>query len=449
MRKSGEKMKQKLIQILSALMCVSLVATSMAFYSPTKAQAASGSANVPSSETAKEKIARLEAQIAESEKKIKQYESQKADQLKIIDELNKQLATISDQCEAVEAQKNKVVADIRGVEAKISTLNKEINALDEDISKKDAEIDATVELFCKRMRANYISGGSSAIEFFMGSGSVSDFLNRLELFKRVTQTDQKLVDTLNEEISSIEEMKKKLDEKKQSLEAEKKTLVEKKDELQKTVDELTKTENEIKAKSAVVNKKVADLKLATSHEEDTKEEIDNLIKDIIRKEAAKTTTTKKPTTTKKNQPSGGSSGSSQVPNSSGWIWPVPYAESYVTSSYGYRSDPISGATKFHSGIDISMGGAYGKNLVAVRSGTVIYTGYMSGGYGNYIIVDHGDGFSSLYAHCAELKASYGEHVKQGQVIALIGSTGYSTGPHVHFEIRYNGEKVNPLNYVSK
>lgn len=444
-------MKKKLIQIISAAMCVSLMATSIALYSPTKADAAAGSANVPSSESAKEKIARLEKEIEESDKKIEKYQKDKESELKIVDELSRQLTKISDQCEAVEKQKATVTAEIRTVEAKIATLSKEINALDEDISKKDEEIDATVELFCKRMRANYISGGSSTLEFFVGSSSVSDLLNRFELFKRVTQSDQKLVDTLNEEISSIEEMKKKIDEKKKALEAEKQTLVDKKNELQKTIDELTKTQNEIKAKSAVVNKKVADLNLATSREEDTKEEIDNLIKDIIKKEAAKgttTTTTNKPSTTKKGQTTTTTKASSK-PNSSGWIWPLPYPESYVTSSYGYRSDPISGATKFHSGIDISMSGAYGKNLVAVRSGTVIYTGYMSGGYGNYIIIDHGDGFSSLYAHCAELKASYGQHVEQGQVIALLGSTGYSTGPHVHFEIRYNGEKVNPLNYVSK
>ena len=137
------------------------------------------------------------------------------------------------------------------------------------------------------------------------------------------------------------------------------------------------------------------------------------------------------------------------PNSKGWTWPVPYSNSYITSPFGYRHDPISGAYKFHAGIDISMPGAMGKNLVAVKPGTVIRTVHSNSGYGNYVMVDHGGGYVSLYAHCKSLAVSNGQRVSQGQVIAYIGTSGYSTGPHVHFEIRKNGEKVNPSNYVSK
>ncbi|MBP9987902.1 MAG: peptidoglycan DD-metalloendopeptidase family protein [Ruminococcus sp.] len=447
-------MKKFLTRLLSAIMCLLVVAGNMVFYAPQTCAAGESLSSLKAKQT------EIQKKIDESKKKLKELESQKASELQIVDELNKQLSTISDQCENIQAQKVKVTAEIRTTESKIATYSKEINVLGDNVNKKDEEIQKTVQLFCKRMRANYVSGGSTTFELFAKSNSVSSFLNRAELIKRVTEVDQNLVDTLDAEIKSIEEVKKKYEEKKTALETEKKNLEDKKSELQKTEQKLSATEAEIKTQSAVVNKKIKDLNLAHSAEEssaqgltDDMKSVDDQIKAIIQNAQKTTTTTKKnstTTTTKKNN-SGKKEENTTNPkkkNTSEWIWPVPYDESYITSSYGYRSDPISGYTKYHSGIDISMSGAYGKNIVAVRSGTVIYTGFMSGGYGNYIIIDHGNGYQSLYGHCSQLIASYGQHVDQGDVIALIGSTGYSTGPHVHFEIRYYGEKVNPLNYVS-
>lgn len=142
-------------------------------------------------------------------------------------------------------------------------------------------------------------------------------------------------------------------------------------------------------------------------------------------------------------------GSSSTPSSKSWVWPLPYSNTYISSNFGYRSDPFTGATKYHSGTDITMEGAYGKNIVASRAGRVSYVQTTdNGGYGIYLKIDHGDGYESLYAHCSQLKVSLGQYVSQGQVIALVGQTGAATGPHVHFEIFKNGDRVNPLDYVS-
>lgn len=142
-------------------------------------------------------------------------------------------------------------------------------------------------------------------------------------------------------------------------------------------------------------------------------------------------------------------GIDKVPSSKTWVWPLPYSGTYISSNFGYRSDPFTGATKYHSGTDITMEGARGKNIVASRAGTVSYVQTTdNGGYGIYLRIDHGDGFETLYAHCSELKVSQGQRVSQGQVIALVGSTGAATGPHVHFEVFKNGERVDPLDYVS-
>ncbi|MBQ5398525.1 MAG: peptidoglycan DD-metalloendopeptidase family protein [Ruminococcus sp.] len=128
-------------------------------------------------------------------------------------------------------------------------------------------------------------------------------------------------------------------------------------------------------------------------------------------------------------------------SSGGFIWPLPYT-SNVTSGYGARWG------RFHSGIDIAAGGCYGQSIVAADGGTVEWAGYDSSGYGNYVIINHGNGYKTLYGHCSSLYVSAGQSVSQGQSIAAVGSTGDSTGPHLHFEVRTSGgERLNPANFV--
>ena len=125
----------------------------------------------------------------------------------------------------------------------------------------------------------------------------------------------------------------------------------------------------------------------------------------------------------------------------GMIWPI---SGPITSEFGWRTHPIFGTARFHSGLDI--GGDYGMPIYAAASGTVIYAGWISG-YGNAVIIDHGGGVTTLYGHNDSLNVSEGENVAQGQVIAMCGSTGNSTGPHCHFEVRENGEPVSPYGYL--
>lgn len=436
-------MKNK--KFVSLFMCISLMLVSTILYAPEI------SAQSQDLESLQSQQSEIEAKIKASDEKLKQLESDRASEQKIVDTLNIQLSTISDQFDNIKMQKAQVAAEIETTETNIADMSVQIDDIGKDIEQKNAEIDETVNLLCDRLRANYISGGVPVLELF-NSKNLSSFLNRIELFMRVTRSDRELLDTLNAEISSIESLKEELVEEVTELEVEKANLETKKVELQQKETELTQTEMTIREKSSAIDQKIQKLNLAHSEEQGTNAELSqryDSIKDIILQARRKTTTT----TTTQQRTSDNRKKTTTEPTTkphrqeSGWIWPVPYSDRYVTSNYGYRSDPATGATKFHSGVDISMDDAYGKNLVAVRSGEVIFTGYMEGGYGNYIIIDHGDGFSSLYGHCSKLIASDGAYVNQGDVIALIGSTGYSTGPHVHFEIRYNGETVNPFNYL--
>ncbi|MDO4380583.1 MAG: M23 family metallopeptidase [Clostridia bacterium] len=157
------------------------------------------------------------------------------------------------------------------------------------------------------------------------------------------------------------------------------------------------------------------------------------------------------TTTGTTSSSGGNSGSSSggkiYQSNDSWAWPLGNISCYISSPYGNRSASISGWS-FHGGMDISASGVYGKPIYASRAGTVIAAVWGTTGYGRYVIIDHGDGFSTVYGHCSELVVQTGQTVAKGQHIANVGSTGNSTGPHLHFEVRYNGEKQNPANYVS-
>lgn len=439
-----KKMNKIGTKIISFAVCVAMVFAAVGSYSP-KAEAKTLS-------SLKNEQSGIQDKIDASEEKVKELESQQATQEDIISTLNEQLSDLNDMLESVGDQKDIINSDIEATQKKITELNNEIAELDAQIAQKDKEIDETIELFCERMKANYMAGETSILEIFTSSSDLSSFLNRLEMFKRVTENDQGLVDTLNKEIASIEKMKSDLNEKKASLQEEKTQLETKQAELQTTEDELSSTQASIISKSNEVNKKIAalneqtkQLQVSISQYNSEMDSIEDEITAFLKAQASSGS----------SGSSGSSSGSSNSGSSSsnvstkGWAWPIPYSSSYISSSYGYRSDPATGSYKYHSGIDITMGGAYGKKIIATKAGTVIRATSGSTGYGNYVMIDHGNGYVSLYGHCSSLAVSNGQTVSQGQVIAYIGSSGYSTGPHCHFEIRYNGEKVNPLHYVSK
>ena len=128
-----------------------------------------------------------------------------------------------------------------------------------------------------------------------------------------------------------------------------------------------------------------------------------------------------------------------------FMWPSNTTH-LVTSPYGYRIHPVTGKSRFHAGIDI--GAAYGTSILAANDGVVIVAGYNAGGYGNYVVINHGGGYTTLYAHASSLLVSVGQKVSRGQVIATCGSTGMSTGPHIHFEVQYNGQTTNPMQYFN-
>lgn len=420
-------------KLLALALSLSIAVVSTAAYTP--------KANAESLSSLKSQQTEIKSKISASEEKLEKLKSEKNAQEKVVNELNAQLSNLSDEYNNVKAQKNVVDGEIAETQDKIQKLI-------DDIAQKDAEIAETVELFCQRLRANYISGNTTTLEMLTSSDSIPDFLNRLELLKRVTNNDQALVDKLNDEIAQLEKDKQELEESKKVLEAKQEELRGVEDQLQSTLSVIRAKTNEVESKLKEINiaatEAAEDIESFNAQEAKIKAAINSIYAAEAKAKAAAAAAKKKSSgSINSNAPQYVNPGNP----SSGFMFPVK-GNVYMSSGFGYRSASISGWS-FHGGIDITGGNIYGQPVYASRAGTVIVAEhYSNSGYGHYVMLDHGDGYQTLYGHCSSVVVNTGEYVKQGQLIAYVGSTGNSTGPHLHFEVRYQGEKLNPLNYVS-
>mgnify|MGYP000867457655 CR=1 FL=1 len=330
--------------------------------------------------------------------------------------------------------------EINNIENRIGTTQKEINALTGDIAATQNKIDETqkrldtkkeelersIDGLNGRLRNMYKSGTIGFIDVILSSGDVSELLSNLEMVKRIYSGDKDLVESLEKEYAAIEKEQEELNGLRAELDKKKSALAEK--------------EKALRADKASVEGKKAQVQESNATLQADMEELQAQSAAIERELQAAYAAQRA-----NSGSSGGSTGSTGNvggPTYSGGSmeWPVPSSR-HITSPFGWRVHPIFGDMRFHSGIDISCSG--GAAIVAANSGTVFAARYMSG-YGNTIIVDHGGGISTLYAHNSSLYVSAGQKVSRGQTIAGAGSTGNSTGVHLHFEVRVDGTPVDPL-----
>ena len=383
-------------------------------------------------ESLQEEYNRLETEIVQGDSVIKSLEKLDNDYL-VIDAINVQSGKISEQIENIQKQKEIIEPQIETLKTDIANTETELEKMQVQITKLDNQINDLVERYCQRLRTKYIYGDITFFNLLDKNDNISSLINNAEFVSRLLKQDEDMIKALKDDMETIEKTKNALIEKQISLGFAKSEL----EKIQKTLSDneilLKEKQEKVTKKSEEINEKLRNAEVFSN--------IINIDKDSY-------VTGMEFSDNKLNENFSASNANIDT-SGEAWMWPVPYDNSYISSPYGYRSDPISGKYKFHAGIDITMGGAQGKKLIAVKSGVVSRIEYESGGYGKYVIVDHGNGFASLYAHCSVITVSEGQTVKQGQQVAKIGSTGYSTGPHVHFEIRKNGEKVNPMNYLTR
>ncbi|MGE1063182.1 peptidoglycan DD-metalloendopeptidase family protein [Megasphaera paucivorans] len=364
-------------------------------------------------------------------------------------DLQNQLSDVQSQMDQQAQKKNEAEAVIGSVFEKLrvtqenldaalkefKTVSDQLAQTEEQITKTQAELEKTQanlsrrqDVLSTRIRDIYMHGQLNYLDVVIGAKDFSDFSNRVELLKRIVNSDMEL-------ITSIKDERDKINEQKAVLEQERQKQVELKAESAKKKEEVEKRKAE---QQAILNKAQND-KATAEQAYNELEASSQQIGDMLRSRAAA-----RAVAASGSDSSGGGSDSSYyqpVSGSGRFIWPV---NGVITSPFGYRNHPIFGRQILHSGIDIGVDS--GTPVHAADSGVVVEAGWL-GGYGYAVVIDHGNGLSTLYGHNSSLNVSAGQSVSQGQVIAYSGSTGNSTGPHVHFEVRANGDPVDPTGYL--
>lgn len=416
------------------VLCAALVLVTGVF--PTRVQA-------KSLDDLKKDYNELEKEIEANQKKLENIQSQQASNAEKMKLLSSQAEAISGQLDVLNSQLSVLNADIADYDREISALDKKIADAQSKIDKIDADIAATQEKISERLRATYMAGSSSWIEILLESDSISSLLLRIQLLASVTENDNKLISKLEKQIEELNAAKAELDKDKKALEEKRSLLVEKKSEL----DSKNKT---LSSKQSAYNANYRQISALMTSLDKSSAEYQQELQRQYRKRAAFERQIDQLV-------SGGSQGGDNDYYDNGeMLWPVPYKNSYISAGYGYYDPEGDGTYTMHPAIDIvvrenGVNVSYGKNIIAAQSGKVLVRGYSDVG-GNYITIDHGDGYRTYYGHCSKIIASAGQYVEKGEVIAYIGNTGYVTGPHVHFQVMQvkNGvvNRLNPLNFVT-
>jgi len=385
------------------------------------------------------------ASSSEIREQIKNLKAEKEEIAEKIKEIQGQFDANADEIEKLVGQKDAIDQEISLLHEQVDNINMQLSAYALLIADKQDELDnaqqklrSLSEKNKERIRAMEEEGKLSYWSIIFKANSFSDLLDRLSMIQEINAADQKRLKEMSEAAELVSAAR-------EDLEAEKAELEVAREELDAT--ELVLEEKRIEADEVLIEliAKGREFEALIDESEDLQsdlmKEIAQAEKDLKKAEYQEWLATYVPPTTK---PSGGSTTpSTQAPSSSGWVKPL---RSYtITSPFGMRIHPISGKEKFHEGVDMSA--PQGTPIYAAKSGKVTRTAFQAGGAGYYVSINHGDGFSSIYMHMTHYIVSPGQYVNAGQVIGYVGSTGGSTGPHLHFGIAYKGTYVNPMQYI--
>ncbi|MGN0602632.1 MAG: murein hydrolase activator EnvC family protein [Oscillospiraceae bacterium] len=344
---------------------------------------------------------------------------------------------------------------IANIDEQIKLYQERIEELSADIEVHQAEVDEGVEKFRKRLRSIYISGNDSYASLLVGATDFYGILTRLEFAERISKHDNDMIEGLK---SKITVLNKDIEENEANI-AKQEALKAKEEEYYAELSETYNNHAETKAmQDAMVQDYmdrfddiVADQQRV---EQELQEEIRRKQEEAERRRKEEEERRRKEEEERKKQAEANGEEYVEQDVSSftsytdtGFIWPVPSVRN-MTDTYGDRYIQEEGRTAFHGGIDISKPGCYGEPIVASAGGEVITAGNTGNGFGYHVVIDHGNSIATLYGHCSSLAVKAGDIVKQGDVIGYIGSTGYAYGNHCHFEVRVNGQRTDPLNYVN-
>ena len=381
--------------------------------------------------------------IEELEARQNELEQQNAEYQAKLNESNQKVSEQQEYVDALVGKVQTVNEEISISRQKIDALNSEIAQKQKEINQKNKEIEESMNTLRSRLKAIYISGDVSSLEIILGAKDFTDFLDKLQVVQYVSNHDEELINQIQAQLDVISEEKKALQDDKKAQEEEQENLEDKQAEL----NSLLETNKDVLANLQEASAEVQ-MQLELSEEElsGLSEEIQEYYRKKREEEAARRAAAEQGETPSYDSPS-----SIDVPDTGGYVWPTPGF--YYLSSVFYEARSY----EYHGGIDIAGGDIMNSPVYAAASGTVIstcdycthnwgkyYSCGCGGGYGNYVWIDHGNGKETIYGHLSSLTVSTGEYVSAGQLIGYVGTTGFSTGPHLHYETRYCGERYDPM-----
>ena len=387
-RTAGQKIITAVALVMAILMIAGFLASALNIFAVTKAQ-----------------VDALKTKVAEAGKRKNELKNQLSGLTNDLSALQKQISLLDSQ---IEAQQDEIDAQ----EELLTELTQMI--ADKTIELEESERQQAEQYAQLRSRLRYMveHGTTSSLSILLSSDSFSDFLNRYEIIRQISLRDENLFEQLKAirdkvltEKQELEDTKKEAEDTKLQMEANKAELEAQMEAKRKQMDSIQLAQKNVKdAYAAMI---------------ETEDELMAQYKKAAAEYAAQSTYV------------GGT-----------FMWPLPAGNNVVTCKYGMRTHPITGKRKLHTGVDLRA--ATGTKVYAANKGTVTTSGYSSA-WGNYIIISHGGGITTLYAHLSKRSVSKDDKVKQGDIIGYSGNTGYSTAPHLHFEISKNGSTYNPLN----
>lgn len=337
--------------------------------------------------------------------------------------VGKNLEEVMEDLEAQQKEISKIEKEIDEKEAERQELQKKLDKVKAETEVIQKNYEKTKKDVGSRVRSMYKSGSIGIIDVIMDSASPGEFVDNVFFMQKIFKSDQKAIEQLEADKRALERKQKEISEIKEQVEASKESLkqqkaseVVKKEKLKKEVAAVQAEFDRIAREQRAMEAELA--RIEAEAQQKAEEEAQG------------------------GGTSGGGSGSTAKPGSGGMVWPT--TSRYITSPFGYRIHPTLGISRLHTGVD--LGAPTGAPIYAAKAGVVAYAGRM-GSYGNLIIVSHGGNLSTRYAHCNSISVRKGQSVAQGQVIGAVGSTGRSTGPHLHFEVRVGGTPVQPLGYI--
>ena len=342
-------------------------------------------------------------------------------------EAEKTIGTVYEQLHAIQIELDTATAELKQVQA-------DRIRLDQDITKTEAELKAAQErlqsrekVFYKRVRDIYINGRLSYLDVVVGSKDFSDFANRMEMLKRILQADIELINTIKTEREEIASKKAKL-------EADRAKVL----ELEKVAQE----------KQTIINQKKAERQAVLERAMNDRDTADRAYNELMASSASITAMLQQRAAERAAAAAAASQGGGGGGATTTWVQGTGQlaapVNAPITSDFGWRIHPIYGTSRLHAGTDFGVD--EGTPVHAADGGVVVEAGWISG-YGYTVIIDHGNGMSTLYAHNSDVAVSPGQTVSKGQVVSYSGNTGGSTGPHLHFEVRINGEPTDPMGYL--